>query len=189
MNRIEQHIHDSGNARWAFKNATYVWFVGPPIEDERLRSKLRSLLTSDLVRITQQLRTRKSQPVALVCDQHVDRFLAQSLESLPYWRMLRFGKTYLEVENAESVCAKTADVVVCYGKPTERLEELVNGTESLRMIVRDFSERKTRLRVHRPEGNPYGGYVADATRLQRVRPNPTPGMQIRILDIRPKFKP
>ena len=89
------------------------------------------------------------------------------------------------------MCAATADVVLCYGTPSERLLELLEAVEKGPELIRRKIGYADRLKMPvktKPGADPYSRFWTDVDRLRHWRPNPTQGLQIRDeVDMRPKF--
>lgn len=190
MNKVEQHITDTGHMRWAYPKATYFWFVGGHSPDAVVTERIRYRLMRDVQSLTSAMRKRGLTAVALITATSAAAPLQRMLTKIPSWRTIVLGPKAINVADPDAVCAKTADFVMCYGTPSDELLTLLESMESPPEILRRNPETPGRERqIIRPrQTNPYSGYEADVTRLSRVRQSPTHGLQVRDeIDMRPKY--
>lgn len=189
-NSVVEHIANSGHVRWAFKNAQYYWFVGGATDNPELQSQMRYRIMRDVETLGARSKRRMQQPVALITATQASPLLLQMLRKFPGWRTIIFGESGLMVPNADEVCCATADVILCYGEPSEYLTTLLDGQEDRGPeLVRRRIELPERLRQPiKKEAAPYSRYWSDVDRLRHSRPNPARGLQIRDqIDMRPQF--
>lgn len=191
MNSVEQHIADTGNCRWAYKNAEYYWFVGGETDDPALLSQMRYRITRDMSTLGARCLRQRRQPVALITATQASPLILQMLAKYPGWKSVQFGVEGLAVTDPDSVAANTADVVLCYGTPSERLLEILEAVEKGPELIRRKIGYADRLRMPvktKGGGDPYSRFWTDVDRLRHWRPNPMPGLNIRDeIDMRPKF--
>lgn len=193
-NSVVEHIANSGHVRWAFPNAQYYWFVGGECESEALQSQMRYRIMRDVETLGARSKRRMQTPVALLTATQASPLLIQMLRKFPGWKTIMFGEKGLLVSNADEVCCATADVILCYGEPSERLLEMIDEQEDERRAPPELVRRRIghQERLRQPikkEVAPYSRYWSDVDRLRHDRPNPTRGLQIRDeIDMRPQFR-
>lgn len=189
MNHVEQHINTSGHMRWAFNRAHYFWFVGGQTDDPKTIDRMRYRLTRDVVTLTGSTRKRLLTPVALITPTQASAPLIQALSVVPGWQTVVFGAQGLNVVDADKICINTADVILCYGDPSDelssRMEALEHPPELIRRNMHPARTERQTVRPHITE--PYARYWNDVDRLRKWRPNPEPGLIMRQVDVRPQF--
>jgi hypothetical protein len=189
MNHVEQHISDSGNVRWAFTSAHYFWFVGGATEDQQTQAKMKYRITRDVITLSSSTRRRRLVPVALITSTQASPLLLTALATVPGWRTLVFGGTGLNVDNPDLICANTADVILCYGNPSETLTTMLDSQEQPPELIRRnmYAAKTERQALHTKITDPYERYWTDVDRLRKDRVNPEPGLIMREIDVRPQF--
>lgn len=183
------HITSTGHMRWAFKTAQYYWFVGGATDNEDLQGRMRYRIVRDVETLGARCRRLRQQPVALLTATQATPLIISMLKKFPGWRSLVLGERGLDVPNADKICINTADVILCYGEPSEYLLTLLDEQEKGPELVRRKVSNAGRVvqRVHKPV-SPYSRYWADVDRLRKDRQNPNPGLNIRDeIDMRPKM--
>lgn len=193
MNTAEQHIVDVGHARWAFPNAQFYWFVGGETDDPVLQSQMRYRIVRDMTILGARCQRLRRTPVVLLTNTQATPLMYKMLSKFPGWKVLLFGdsENALHVPDADLICCKTADVILCYGTPSEhlltKLDEIDDGPE---LVKRDigYTDRAFQPVKTRPT-DPYSRFWTDVDRLRHWRPNPSPGLNIRDeIDMRPQFR-
>jgi hypothetical protein len=190
LNAAEKHIADVGHCRWAFPRAHYYWFVGGTTTDPKVQSRMRYRLTRDMTTLLSSCRRKNIQPVALLSDTEVDVMLAKLIRAMPGWKTVVFGPQGFNLPNTTSICAETADLILCYGDPSEALTTILESVEHPPELMRRNMMSPGRQRQPLTHSkNPNSQYWSDVDRLRHWRPSPTRGLQIREqIDMRPKFK-
>lgn len=189
LNKTEQHIAEAGHCRWAFPNAYYYWFVGGSTSDAGIQDRMRYRLTRDISTLTSMCRRKSVQPVALISETEVDALLTKTLSAVPGWKTLIFGQNGFVLPDANKICCATADLVLCYGDPSDVLTSLMDGMDDApELMRRNMHNAKKQKQQLTTDQNPNGRFWNDVDRLRHWRPSPTRGLQIREqIDMRPKY--
>lgn len=191
LTAVEQHIVDAGNVRWAYPNGYFYWFVGGATQDAGVQDRMRYRLTRDMTTIQASCRRKRVAPVALLSDTQIDSQFVRAIRAMPGWKTIVFGGAKgFQLPNNDQICAATADLIVCYGDPSDALHEIVDQLEKPPALIRRNmrNAEKVRMPVRTTKSNPNGRFWTDVDRLTHVRPNPLPGLRIRDeIDLRPQY--
>lgn len=194
-NTIQEHVTSTGNIRWAYTNAEYYWIIGGSAKTDEELQKLRRMVFRDLSKLEARCRRKNMTPVLLLTSTSVDAVVVNMLEKRPGFKTLVLGKDFIDVSDSNLVALSTADLMLCYGEPSESLDQLFDqyanryDAEPLpTMLTRSFAAAKKESKRLVSETDPYGKFWSDVERLRRWKPNPNPGLPIReMLDLRPKY--
>jgi hypothetical protein len=150
---------------------------------------MRYRLTRDLQTLTSTCRRKQVQPVALLSETEVDAMLFKTVSAMPGWKTIVFGTRGFKLPDNNSVCAKTADLILCYGDPSETLTNLLDGMDEPPDLMRRNMHNPDRQKQPLTRSaNPYSRFWTDVERLRHWRPSLTKGLQIRDeIDMRPKY--
>lgn len=176
-NRIEKEIGERGDAKFLYPDAYYIWFIAASGQLEELQ-RVRGHVINDMNRLGALARRNQKTLVAVCTDNIASDVAFDFSKKIQGWRGLRIEKTgspndnAVLVENPYRIAARSSDMVIAYGQPTERMYELlddVNPEDPPQLEIRSIEvKRDPAPRIaHGDDRDPYAAYWQKVERLRR----------------------
>lgn len=178
MNHMEQSIDEHRSVRFMFPDAYYVWFLaGENKPDDQVRIK--ASVIHDMMRLGRLAMSNQKKLVA-VCTHNIAADVAfQFAPKLVQWEAVRLDEygspdaNAFRINNHFQVAARSCDMVITYGEPTQELNDLldeVDPDDPPQLETRTFVESPgVPPRINVKPTDPYAAYWQKVERLRRWR--------------------
>lgn len=176
LNKLEKELGDKGDAKFLYPDAYFVWFIAASGQPEELQ-RIRGHVINDMNRLGSLGRRNQKRLVAVCTDNLASDVAFDFARKIQGWHALRFEKVgtpndaAMLVDAPYRVAARTADMVVVYGQPTEHMYELlddVDPDDPPQLEIRDISHKPDAApRLAAGDRDPYSAYWQKVERLRR----------------------
>lgn len=178
QNHVEEAIEKEMSVRHLYPGAYFVWFLAGATPTDMVQ-KLRSKVLADMSRLGSLGMRNNTKIVAICTDNAAADVAAQYIPKLAQWLMVRLEG--LDSPNVAAyhlnvpiqVAARSADMVLCYGNPTDALYEMldeVDPEDPPQLEVRTFEDpavHRQKVNIDPNSPDPYGVYWQRVNRLRR----------------------
>jgi hypothetical protein len=177
-NRVEQEVEKQESLRFLFPDAYFVWFLAGQHQGDQ-QARVRSTVIHDMGRLANLAVRNRKRLVAICTDNIASDVAFEFCGKFQQWRALRVDDTDSTLDRAFKVAkwalvaAKSADMVICYGEPTDTLNDFLDEIDPEnppQLEIRRFTPAREgpgpRVKV---QDDPYGAYWQKVERLKRWR--------------------
>lgn len=178
QNHVEQEIDEQRSVRQLYPNAYFVWFLAGELPVE-MHDEIQTKVLRDMGRLG-TLGTRNQTKLIALCTDNAAADIAQRfVGKLMQWEAVRLeaigspNSDAFRVDKPYQIAARSADMVLCYGTPTDELYDLldeVDPDDPPQLEIRELKlphVQGPRVDVTPNKSSPYETYWQRVGRLRR----------------------